>query len=127
MPKALETFWRVWHDKGGDCLGTPWTPYNLSEKYWRYTSNFYRSTSPICKVVPRWLQSFGERETPQYTYCSTPPICTAIRLAFVPAILLRKYQWMGGPESPERGFRNLRVRYLQLAMRDPNHKPNSSQ
>ena len=85
----------------GDYSGNP-NPYNVSEKYWRYTSNLYRSTSPICNAVPRWLLSFGERETPQYTsnlYCSTPPICTAVRLAFVPAIPLRKYQgW---------GFRNL--------------------
>ena len=85
----------------GDCLGTP-NPYNLSEKYWRYTSNLYRSTLPICNAVPRWLQSFGERETPQYTsnlYSNTPPICTAVHLRFVLAILLSKYQGLGVPES----------------------------
>ena len=61
--------------------------------YWRYTSNLYRSTPHICNSVPRWLLSFGERETPQYTSnlcCSTPLICTAV--PFVPVILLRKYQ-----------------------------------
>ena len=79
-----------------------WRPYNLSEKYWQYTSNLYRSTPLICNAVPRWLQSFGDRETPQYTsnlYRSTPPICTAVRLPFVPAILLRKYQGLGVSES----------------------------
>ena len=107
-PLWLPDFLRFWGDFGargsgdscmyGDCIyghcsGTP-NPYNVSEKYWRYTSNVYRSTSPICNAVPRWLLSFGEIETPQYTfnlYCSTPPICTAVRLPFVPAILLRKY------------------------------------
>ena len=77
-------------------------PYNLSEKYWRYTSNLYSSTPPICSAVPCWLLSFGERETPQYTsnlYCNTPPICTAVRLLFVPAIFLGKYQRLGVPES----------------------------
>ena len=37
---------------------------------------------PFVTLVPRWLQSFGERETLQYTsnlYCSMPPICTAVR------------------------------------------------
>ena len=85
----------------GDCLGTP-NPYNLSEKYWRYTSNLYRSTPLICNAVPPWLQSFGDKETPQYTsnlYCSTPPIYTAVRLPFVPAILLRELQGLGVPES----------------------------
>ena len=49
--------------------------------------------------MPCWLLSLAEREAPQYTsnfYCGTPPICTAVRLPFVPAILLRKYQWLGG-------------------------------
>ena len=70
----------------GDCLGTP-NSYNLSEKYWRYTSNLYRNTPLICNAVPRWLLSFGERENAaihlqfvvQYAsnlYRSTPPICT---------------------------------------------------
>ena len=74
-------------------------PYNLSEKYWRYTSNLHRSTPPICNAVPRWLPSLEEREVPQCTsnlYCSTPPICTAVRHPFVPAILLREYQWLPG-------------------------------
>ena len=93
----------LWKRKGnnGVCSGTP-SPYNLSEKYWRYTSNLYHSMPPICSAVPRWLLSFGERETPQYTsnlYCSTSPICTAVRLPFVPGILLRKYQKVGVPES----------------------------
>ena len=39
----------------------------------------------------------NEQEEP--IYCSTPPICTAVRLPFVPAILLRKYQGLGFPES----------------------------
>ena len=85
----------------GDCSEIPY-PYNVSEKYWRYTSNLYCSTPPICNAVPRWLLSFGERETPQYTSnlcCSTPPIGTAVRFPFVPAILLRKYQGLGVPES----------------------------
>ena len=62
----------------GHCLGAP-NPYNLSKKYWQYTSNLYRNTTPICNAVPCWLLSFGERETLQYTsnlYCNTPPICT---------------------------------------------------
>ena len=91
--------------KNRDCSGTP-NPYNVSEKYWRYTSNLYCSTPPICNAVPRWLLSSGERETPQCTsnlYCSTPPICTAARLPFVPVILLRKYQGSGVPEgSPKK-------------------------
>ena len=66
----------------------------------------YRSTPPICNAVPRWLQSFGERETPQYTSnlcCSRPPICTAARLPFAPAMLLRKYRFLynGGTDSLE--------------------------
>ena len=83
----------------GNCSGTP-NPYNLSEKYWQYTSNLYRSTPPICNAVPCWLLNFG-RETPQYTsnlYRNTPPICTAVCLPFVPAILLGKYQGLGVPE-----------------------------
>ena len=85
-------------------LGTVWeplAPFNLSEKYWRYTSNLYRNTPLICNAVPRWLLRFGEREAPQYTSnlrCSTPPICTAIRL-LLPAMLWRKYQGLGVPES----------------------------
>ena len=76
--------------------GEPPNPYNLSEKYWRYTSNLYRST-PICNAVPRWLLRlrFGDRETPQYTsnlYCSTPPICTAVRLPFVPQYASHLYR-----------------------------------
>ena len=85
----------------GNCLGTP-NPYNVSEKHWRYTSNLHRSTPPICNAVSRWLLSFGERETPRSTsnlYGNTPPICTAVRLPSVPAILLRKYQGLGVPES----------------------------
>ena len=79
-------------------------PYNLSEKYWQYTSNLYHSTPPICNAVPCWLQSFGERETPQYTsnfYCSTPPICTAAPLPYAPAILLRKYRGLGFRKVPD--------------------------
>ena len=66
-------------EKNGGCLGTP-NPHNVSQKYWQYTSNLDRSTPPICNAVPRWLLSFGDRETRQYTsnlYCSTPPICTS--------------------------------------------------
>ena len=54
---------------------------------------------PICNAVPRWLLSLEERETPQYTsnlYRSAPPICTAVRLAVGPAILLRKYHGAWG-------------------------------
>ena len=50
------------------------------------------------------LQSFGKREMPQYTSnlnCSTPPICTAVRLPCVPAMLLRKYQGWGFRKVPE--------------------------
>ena len=72
----------------GHCSGTP-NLYNLSEKCWQYTSNFYRSTPPICNAAPCWLLSLEERETPQHTsnlYCNTPPISTAARLPFIPAI-----------------------------------------
>ena len=65
----------------GHCSGTP-NPDNLSEKYWQYTVNLYRSAPPICNAVSRWLLSLEERETPQHTsnlYCSTPPICTIAR------------------------------------------------
>ena len=61
--------------------------------------------SPDVKIPLRYraaILGFGERETSQYTsnlYCSTPPICTAARLPFVPGILLRKYQGLGVPES----------------------------
>ena len=34
-----------------------------------------------------------------YLYRSTPPICTAVCLTFVPAILLGKYQWLGVAET----------------------------
>ena len=47
-------------------------PYNLSEKYWQYNSNLYRSTPPICNAVKK-----GKRR-------NMPPICTAVRLLFVP-------------------------------------------
>ena len=90
--------------------GTP-NPYNLSEKYWQYISNLYRSAPPICNALPCWVLNFGERETLQYTsnlYYSTPPICTTIRLPFVPAILLRKYQGHGGsrkvPDTRSSGY-----------------------
>ena len=69
----------------GQCFGNP-NPYNLSEKYWQYTSNLYGSTPPISIAVLSWLLSFEERETPQdasHLYCSTPPICTAVRPPFV--------------------------------------------
>ena len=71
-----------------------------------YFSNYRckQQESPTCttclkSTVPCWLLSLEARETPQYTsnfYCNMPPICTAVRLPFVPAILLRKYQWLGG-------------------------------
>ena len=70
----------------GHSSGTP-NPYNLSEKYWQYTSNLYRSTPPICNAVPRWLPSLEDRETR-----STPPICTAIRLPFVPQYTSHLYR-----------------------------------
>ena len=167
----------------GHCSRAP-NPYNLSEKYWRYTSNSYRCMPPICNAVPCWLLSLEEREAPQYTsnsytavrllfragkanktinkkthkhnlhgiipglsrdspglflrfpgsnclcvslfplgkkgthkqfdphpfpgqsrevvylywFLSSPTICTAIRFPFVPAILSRKYQFLGVPE-----------------------------
>ena len=77
----------------GNCSGAP-DPSNLSEKYWQYISNLYCSTPPICNAVPCWLLNFGERKRR-----STPPICTAVRLPFVPAMLVRKYQGLGVPES----------------------------
>ena len=49
-----------------------------------------------------WLLSLEERETQQYTsnlYCNTPPICTAVRLPFVAAILLRKNTRVGGSRN----------------------------
>ena len=75
--------------------------YNLSEKYWQYTSNLYRSTPPICNAVPCWLLSSGERETPQYTsklyrstppilYRSTPPICTGDTFEKIPGLGVRE-------------------------------------
>ena len=85
----------------GQCLGTA-NPYSLSEKYWQYTSNLYRSSPPICNAVPCCILNSGDKETLQYApnlYCNTPPICTAVRLPFLPAILLRKYQGLGVAES----------------------------
>ena len=70
--------------ENGHCSGTP-NPYNLSEKYWQYTSNLYHSTPPICNAVPCWLLSLEERAMPQYTS------------HLIPAILLRKYQY---PKDP---------------------------
>ena len=61
------------------CSGAP-NPYNVSENYWQYTSNLYRSTPPICNAVPCWLLNFGKRKR-----CSTPPICTSH--------LYRRYFW----------------------------------
>ena len=83
-----------------DCLGTP-NPYNVSEKYWRYASNLYRSTPPTCNAVPRWLLSFGERETPQpqYTsnlYCRLPPICTGDTPPICTGDTLEKIPGVGG-------------------------------
>ena len=52
---------------------------------------------PICMAVPSWLLSLEKRETQQYTshlYCSTPPICTAVRLPFV-RITLEKVLGVG--------------------------------
>ena len=83
----------------GHCLATP-NPYKSSKS--TGNTNLYRRAPPICNAVSCWLLSLEEREPPQYTsnlYCSTPPICTAMRLPFVPAMLLRKYQWLGVPES----------------------------
>ena len=82
--------------KIGECLRTP-NPYNLSEKYWRYLSDLYCSTPPMCNAVPRWLQSFGEKEAPQYTsnctlqhashlYRSAPPICTGDNFEKIPGV-----------------------------------------
>ena len=44
----------------GDCSGIP-NLYNVSEKYWRYTSNLYHSMPPICHAVPRWLLLRGNK------------------------------------------------------------------
>ena len=99
--ESLQDQLHLHHVLFGNWSGTP-NPYNLSEKYWQYTSNLYRSATPICNAVPRWLLSLEERETPQYTsnLCrNMPPICTVVRLPFVLAILLRKYQGLWVLES----------------------------
>ena len=109
------TYWEQGRDSmlplhaanSGHCLGAP-NPYDLSQRYWQYTSNLYRrAPPPICSTAPCWLLSFEERETPQHTsnlYCSAPPICTAVRLPFVSAILLRKYSGWGFRKVPESPF-----------------------
>ena len=76
--RSLLEMKRLGQNNVGTVQETP-NPYNLSEKYWQYTSNLYHSTPPICNAVPYWPPSLEERETPQYTshLCrSTPPICT---------------------------------------------------
>ena len=67
-------------DLSGHCLGAL-SPHNLSEKYWQYTSNLYRSTPAICNAVPFWQRNAAIRflVVPQYAsylYHGTPPICT---------------------------------------------------
>ena len=80
-------------------------PYSSRRKCW-YTSNLYRHMPPICNTVPCWLLSLEERVTPQhafYLHCTMPPICTALRLPFVPAALLRKCQRLVVRKVPELG------------------------
>ena len=99
----------------GHCLGTP-KPYNLSKKCCSTPPFFTVVRPPVYNAVPCWLLSFEEREMPQYTfnlYCSTPPICTAVGLPFVPAMLLRKYQCLGFRKAPD----------LQAPSKNPSQKP----
>ena len=75
----------------GHCLGTRnrGNPYNLSAKYWQYTSNLYHCAPRICNAVPCWLLSLEEREMPQYASernRSTPPICTGNTFEKIPIV-----------------------------------------
>ena len=79
-------------ESNGHCSGTP-NPYNVSEKYWRYTSNLYRSMAS--KLWRKGNAAVHLQFVLQYASHLYP----AVRLPFVPAILLRKYQGLGVPES----------------------------
>ena len=62
------------------------TPIGLEESMAVHLRFVRQYPPPICIAGPSWLLSLEERETQQYTshlYCSTPPICTAVRLPFV--------------------------------------------
>ena len=50
VPEGAKSLPKTYRGLCGDCSETP-NPYNVSERYWRYISNLYCSTPPICNAV----------------------------------------------------------------------------
>ena len=72
------------------------------EKVLQYTSKFVRHYAPhLCIAIP------GTNQYTSHLYCSTPPICTSVRL--------RKYWGLGSPESTPKFFTKLRLENAHLS------------